>query len=184
MRTGPALSPLFSQTPQPLLCGFHTSAFPFLAPSESFSGSAPVSLFSSRSVHTAQSCRCCVMMSLIFSPTELTTTTTEGDCVGSMIVLLLIIRSQIKLNNDFSNLILFSRVPWFIVYECVSAAFIIYFPSDSCCNTKQNVCLLSTMINNSERMVKVRFPARLDVRFPARLDVRFPARLDVSDAAS
>ena len=23
---------------------------------------------------------------------------------------------QIKLNNDFSNLILFSRVPWFIVY--------------------------------------------------------------------
>ena len=39
-----------------------------------------------------------------------------GDCIGSMIVLLLIIRSQIKLNNDFSNLILFSRVPWFIVY--------------------------------------------------------------------
>ena len=44
-------------------------------------------------------CRCCVMTSpftsLIFSPTALTTTT-MGDCVGSMIVLLLIIRSQIN----------------------------------------------------------------------------------------
>ena len=40
----------------------------------------------------------------------------NNNNVGSMIVLLLIIRSQIKLNNDFSNLILFSRVPWFIVY--------------------------------------------------------------------
>ena len=47
---------------------------------------------------------------------ELTSQQRAGDCVGSMLVLLLIIRSQIKLNNDFSNLILFSRVPWFIVY--------------------------------------------------------------------
>ena len=54
-------------------------------------------------------------LSLIFSPTALRTTT-MGDCVGSIIVLLLIIRSQIKLNNYFSNLILFSRVPRFIVY--------------------------------------------------------------------
>ena len=40
----------------------------------------------------------------------------NGGLRRAMIVLLLIIRSQITLNNYFSNLILFSRVPWFIVY--------------------------------------------------------------------
>ena len=79
-------------------------------------------------------CRCCVMTSpftsLIFSPTALTTTT-MGDCVGSMIVLLLIIRSQIKLNNNFSNLVLFCAVVHCLLM-CYSG---IYRPLQCCSST-------------------------------------------------
>ena len=74
--------------------------------------------FSSRSVHTAQLplLRHDVTVYIADLLPNGAHNNNGGDCVGSMIVLLLIIRSQIKLNNDFSNLILFSRVPWFIVY--------------------------------------------------------------------
>ena len=110
----------------PHRCPFHTNAVPVLAPLELFWFGTVFYFqppFCSHRPEPDWCCRCCVMTSpayvadfLTNGVRALTTTTTMGDCVGSMIGLLLIIRIQSKLNNDFSNLILFSRVPWFIVY--------------------------------------------------------------------
>ena len=76
-----------------------------------FSGSEPVLRFSAGSFHTAQSPTGAAAaaswrhsLRRWFSPQRRSQQQRAGDCVGSMIVLLLIIQSQIKLNNDFSTL--------------------------------------------------------------------------------